>query len=510
MLRIRHTLLTGLVLSGLTSIAYAQCGEQSHNFRCNPRILPGAPGVYEVVTGVANATPDLIPACGFNIGHTVWFRVIPTQDSTLTFTTCHPATSYDTVLQVWGGICDILVPLEGQCNDDFGGDSCINGCSFRGSTVSFDVFANEQYFFQVGSWNTNSAGCELCLGIELTICAGDATAPDAEITSPGAFGCGCNPVEIIGTANDSAGASYVLEYRPADGGDWSFISSSTTPVVNGVLANWDTTGLPENWYLLRLTVENACGLVSTAVNIVRVSKQFDSLDLRSPTDGAILGGTVCFDGTVWDGSCFDRYTVEYQPAGGGPFSPVDPGNPQYFVAVTNDPFASWQTIDLGIADGDYNIRVRAIEDCSNVAEEFVEVTIDNTAPTAIITEPFNCDYVDGVVEFSGTADDANLASWSLQYTGGDAHDWVTIASDTLPVVNGALGSWDTSDLPACAYTIRLVVTDRAIINCNGAIRHRSEYEVSLNVGICGDCDLDKDVDLPDFALFQENFTGPLP
>ena len=107
MLRIRHTLLTLLMLSSFSSPAYAQCGEPAYDFRCNPRILPGSAGIYEVVMGVASATQDLIPTCGLNIGHTVWFRVIPTEDSLLTFTTCHPATSYDTVLQVWGGSCDI-------------------------------------------------------------------------------------------------------------------------------------------------------------------------------------------------------------------------------------------------------------------------------------------------------------------------------------------------------------------------------------------------------------------
>ena len=137
---IKNSLLTVLLFSGLTSLAYGQCGEASHNFRCNPRILPGAPGVYEVISGVANATPDSPAACGLDVGHTVWFKVIPTEDSLLTFTTCHPATSYDTVLQVWGGSCEIPVRLDDLCSDDVSGDpSGAKGWGLWGAGVGLGV-----------------------------------------------------------------------------------------------------------------------------------------------------------------------------------------------------------------------------------------------------------------------------------------------------------------------------------------------------------------------------------
>ena len=52
------------------------------------------------------------------------------------------------------------------------------------------------------------------------------------------------------------------------------------------------------------------------------------------------------------------------------------------------------------------------------------------------------------------------------------------------------------------------MTDKAQLNCNGAIRHRSEYTVSINVGLRFDSDADRDVDLIDFGAFQGEFTGP--
>ncbi len=77
-------------------------------------------------------------------------------------------------------------------------------------------------------------------------------------------------------------------------------------------------------------------------------------------------------------------------------------------------------------------------------------------------------------------------------------------------VNQTLAVWDTTGLPACAYTLRLRASDSAVLNCNSAIRHHTEYHVSVNVGFCDafDGDNDGDVDLIDYGGFQDAFTGP--
>jgi hypothetical protein len=138
------------------------------------------------------------------------------------------------------------------------------------------------------------------------------------------------------------------------------------------------------------------------------------------------------------------------------------------------------------------------------------VVIDNTVPIAVITSPTSCSNVVGQVNILGTASDAHLDGWALYYTGGDAHGWVTIASGTTPVINGPLGRWYTAGLRPCAYTLRLVVTDKSVLDCNGALRNQSEYLVSVNVGALSDFDADHDgdVDLRDYRLFEDAFTGP--
>ncbi|HEY3244702.1 MAG TPA: hypothetical protein VGM03_15280 [Phycisphaerae bacterium] len=136
------------------------------------------------------------------------------------------------------------------------------------------------------------------------------------------------------------------------------------------------------------------------------------------------------------------------------------------------------------------------------------MTIDNTPPTAVITSPPACAFVDGMVPITGTANDAHLAGWVLQYSGADQHNWVTIASGAAPVVNGLLGTWNTTGLATCAYTLRLHVTGQSIVNCDDP--QQSEYLLSVSAGELCPVDLNGDgiEDLLDYAEFQNCFTGP--
>jgi hypothetical protein len=122
------------------------------------------------------------------------------------------------------------------------------------------------------------------------------------------------------------------------------------------------------------------------------------------------------------------------------------------------------------------------------------VIVDNTAPIAVISSPLSCTSSDTDLLVTGTASDANLAGWVLQYTGGNSHTWVTIASGATPVVNGVLGTWNTAGLPDCAYTLRLIANDASIVSC-GPSTHQTEYTVSVNLGAPGGglcCDVNSD------------------
>ena len=110
----------------------------------------------------------------------------------------------------------------------------------------------------------------------------------------------------------------------------------------------------------------------------------------------------------------------------------------------------------------------------------------------------------------GTARDTHMAGWTLQYAGGTASGWVTIASSNANVNNGLLANWDTTGLQKCAYTLRLIATDTAVLDCNDSSRNQSEYDLSVIVGCEGDLDFNGVIDRTDLALLLINFGFPSP
>jgi hypothetical protein len=342
----------------------------------------------------------------------------------------------------------------------------------------------------------------------------DSTPPVVSITAPAQLSCVCNPAAITGTAYDPNGFDgYDVEYSANPNGPWTLISSSNTAVnPAGVLASWNTTGVAQGYYFLRLTAFNTTGLENSVTSIVFVDKQFDTVDVRGPQTGNILGGGVCFDGTVQDGNsggCFNNYRVDYAPLPAGtPFNPVNPASPTYSTPVTNDGLASWITTSGGaaVADGSYRLRVVGTDDCGNTRTVTRDVIIDNTRPMAEITSPGTCTNVGGVVAISGNVSDAHMAGWTIQYTGGDAHGWVTIASGNANA-SGVLANWNTAGLRPCAYTLRLIAGDAASINC-GSTNNQTERLVSVNVGCAGDFNRSGGVSVQDiFDFLAAYFAG---
>lgn len=462
---------------------------------------------YTDVVSTQNALDELCEepeSCelnGVGTSNAVWYKYTPPCNGSISVNT--NGSSYDTVLSFWDG-CGEWVAVdwpcihasELACDDD-------SGTGTNSQILNFTVTEGTEYIIKVSDYNGTQGGGTLVFNLLFS----GAGTPSAAITAPAAFGCVCNGnVSVIGSA--SAGLDLLLgwelDYQPGSGGAWTNISSGISPVSNASLGTWNTTGL-NGYYILRLSVVNGCGVANSAVQVVYVDSTFQSLDLRAPANGATAGGFVCIDGTVWD-QCFSNYTVQYRALPAGAFAPVDPANPTYGVGVINDPLASWNT--AGLADGNYELRVQATDSCGHSASVLRTLTIDNTAPFVEIETPVRCSSVSGLVEVLGTANDVNFAGWTLQYTGGNQHGWVTIASGNHPAVGDVLANWNTAGLENCAYTLRLIAADSSVVSCDDT--HSAEYLTSVQIGgQTNGCpeDLDGDgiVALQDLAMLLARF-----
>lgn len=378
---------------------------------------------------------------------------------------------------------------------------------FAGQTSKFCWIATDQQHAARTGYTTIVLSTGESVTLQTWMPVDDETPPIAVITSPGPFGCACNPTTVTGTANDPEGfGSYTLEWTANPADPWTLISTSTSPVINGTLGVWNTTAVSQGYKFLRLRATNDAAMESQFTTAVWVDKQFDTFSTGSPANGGIYGGTQCTSGTIWD-HCFDQYTVEFRSGTSGTFMPVNPAMPVYTSTVINGTLATWDTTT--VPDGAYQIRVSARDICGHAEAVTRNIVVDNTPPVVEISSPLACTWHCGTVQITGTVTDTNLQNWVLQYVGGDTHNWVTIASGTGPVVNGLLAEWNTSSLERCAYALRLLATDSATLNC-GPFKHQSEYITTVNIGAYANCDgstIPPILNVDDFTCFINQFAS---
>lgn len=346
----------------------------------------------------------------------------------------------------------------------------------------------------------------------------DSTPPIVSLSTPSALTSVCSPAAITGRAYDPNGFdSYELEYAANPNGPWTQIATSSTAVsTTGSLGSWNTSSpvnVAQGYYFLRLTAYNTTGMASSVTNMVYVDKQFDTVDVRAPQTGQILGGGICFDGTVTDNNGttpIANYTISYAPLpAGAPFLPVNPATPTYPNAVINDGLGSWVTSSgpAAVADGEYRVRVTGTDQCGHTRSVTRDVTVDNTVPVAVITSPVSCSSVNGLVRVVGSISDLHLSGWVLQYSGGNSHGWVTIASGSSTINSDTIAVWNTAGLAPCAYTLRLVAADSSGINCSGNT-NQTEYHTSVNVGCEADFNHSGQVSVQDiFDYLNAYFAG---
>ncbi len=166
-----YVILAAVVVLFISNVdVFGQCGVSASDSCVAPHVIMGTPGHHVVRMDVSTAT-GTGTICSKSVGKTVWFEVTPTVSGPLTFSTCHPSTTYDTVVQAYsGGTAECLGYIDEGCSDDDPAAECYNGCSGSSSVVTIpNAIANTRYVFEVGAFGDNSAVCTLCLGVIVTI-----------------------------------------------------------------------------------------------------------------------------------------------------------------------------------------------------------------------------------------------------------------------------------------------------------------------------------------------------
>ncbi|MEL6797993.1 MAG: hypothetical protein AAFO89_14380, partial [Planctomycetota bacterium] len=297
--------------------------------------------------------------------------------------------------------------------------------------------------------------------------------------------------------------SYTVAYRALTDAAYTTIVTSTTPEpAPAVLAAWDANALPEGPYIIQLTVRSRSGLSSTDEAVVWISQEFDTFSTNVSGSG-LVGGDVCVNGTVTDESCGPvTITVSVDGETINTISNEE--------GVTNARLATWDSTSF--PDGTYVIQIvadNALEQ-NQLGGVSYSVIVDNTPPVATLTNLENCARFDqdAQIEIRGNATDANIRDWSIDVLGGPFETWTQINGILQPTdanATGLLAVWDTADLPACSYVLRLTTVDDTIVNCDD--RRIARDYATVSVGCPADQNFDGVVTPADFNAWVLNYNS---
>ncbi|MCX4030004.1 putative Ig domain-containing protein [Endozoicomonas sp. SM1973] len=130
----------------------------------------------------------------------------------------------------------------------------------------------------------------------------DATKPTVEIKTPATDSEILAPVEIVGTATDDNFVDYRLLISPAGKNQFTEITKSTTPVVDGVLGQFDPTQLVNGLYNIALIARDVSGNEQSQQVTYRVNGDmkvgnfsFTVEDLTIPVAGIPIRVTRTYD-----------------------------------------------------------------------------------------------------------------------------------------------------------------------------------------------------------------------
>jgi len=176
-----------------------------------------------------------------------------------------------------------------------------------------------------------------------------------------------------------------------------------------------------------------------------------ALLIRSPKQEQHIRENFEIEGSVFDNSPledFAYYQLSYSLDGTGS------ANPEWktdIFTLSDSTVEKRDTVlgsmnTMSVSDGDYQIRLWAIDSLEHESEDLVYVTIDNTYPQAQITSPENGSSTTQTIEIKGTISDINLSAYRLEYKINPGEQWLELVDTAInqSVEDQLLYTWNNS------------------------------------------------------------------
>jgi hypothetical protein len=319
-------------------------------------------------------------------------------------------------------------------------------CSYDTSGV-----ADGQYDFR--SVATDNAGN----AANSTVYSGaivDNTAPTVTMTDPGQYLRGT--ITLDATAGDGAGsgvANVKIQRSPAGAGTWTDICTDNSSPYQCASVNTATWGGDGLYDLRAVATDNVAKTTNSAVvTNRRVDNTAPTAGMTDP--GAYLAGTtVALSATGTDGgSGVANVKIQRSPAGAGTWTDV--------CTDSSSPYGC--TFDsTAVSDGLYDFRAITTDNAGNTTTSSTVANrrVDNTAPTASLTDPGSPLRLTVTLNATGTdTGGSGVLNVAIQRAPTGTSTWTTICTDATSPYSC---SWNTTGVSDGGYDLRAVTTDNA-------------------------------------------------
>ena len=212
----------------------------------------------------------------------------------------------------------------------------------------------------------------------------DRTPPVVKLETPKdgeLFGAEKNSITITGSIVEKNLDTFRLRYGPGDSpAQWIDLLSGTTVPTNPQLLAWKVgknDGIPDGVYTLSLLAKDKAGLMGEAKVKITVDNTPPEVSLVAPKDGDYVRTAVDITGTATDQN-LDKYTLELAEGrcdGAFKWAPLKTSA----TPVQDGVLGQWQTLP---SDGEYCLRLTAIDKLGSTAEAKVNVKVDTHPPAA--------------------------------------------------------------------------------------------------------------------------------
>ncbi len=238
-----------------------------------------------------------------------------------------------------------------------------------------------------------------------------------------------SPILIQSITTDASGVDYVdVFFRISGSGDPWTLFNTLDPGHDPAVYIWSFIWTPttDGTYDIRALGVDTAGNIESSGYAYNVT--YDTTapvpNLITPNDGAIVNNTINITGNI-DELHFDHYELTIYPV-------ADPTN---VTIIENNGISSAVNHNFDtntLADGDFIIRLYALDLAGNEAEDTITITIDNSGPiTTIITPNDNFETSNPITIAGNSTDLHTVSSVELLYRlSGSGNPWSSIV--TLP------------------------------------------------------------------------------